>query len=197
MSLTSPALADGFFTISATWEALKLTQEIFESQLKSSPGSTWFVPVCWSCLCFYRSGQPEAPENAAPQAAEWSRPAGELWACNRQQESCEPATVGQSPRYKDSFLPTACQPCLHIGSSFSPLSQAWLGSPNPDFFEDWLIDWLIWLWRVFLAIQGLSLVVVSGGYASFQCTRFSLQWLLLLQGMGSNCTVFSSWGTQA
>ena len=30
-----------------------------------------------------------------------------------------------------------------------------------------------------------SLVAVSKGYSSQQCVRFSLQWLLLLQSMGS------------
>ena len=36
-----------------------------------------------------------------------------------------------------------------------------------------------------LAVHGLSLVVVSGGYYSLQCAGFSLWWLLLLQSMGS------------
>ena len=53
-----------------------------------------------------------------------------------EQEGCEPVTVGQSSQCKDSFLPTACQPCLLIGSFFSPLSQAWLGSPHTQFFKD-------------------------------------------------------------
>ena len=35
------------------------------------------------------------------------------------------------------------------------------------------------------------------GYSSLQCTGFSLQWLLLLQGKGSRQAGFSSCGTQA
>ena len=42
-----------------------------------------------------------------------------------------------------------------------------------------------WLRWVFIAVHGLSLVVVSGGYSLLRCAGFSLQWLLLLQSMGS------------
>ena len=38
----------------------------------------------------------------------------------------------------------------------------------------------------------LSLVVVSGGYSSLQCTGFSLHWLLLLWSTGSRRAGFSS-----
>ena len=34
------------------------------------------------------------------------------------------------------------------------------------------------------------------GYSSLRCMGFSLQWLLLLQSMGSRCAGFSSCGTQ-
>ena len=50
---------------------------------------------------------------------------------------------------------------------------------------------------VFLAMRGLSLVAVSRGYSSLRCTGFSLQWLLLLQSMGSRHVGFSSCGTWA
>ena len=50
---------------------------------------------------------------------------------------------------------------------------------------------------VFVAVRGLSLVAVSGGYSSLWCTGFSLQWLLLLRSMGSRCMGFSSCGTWA
>ena len=49
-----------------------------------------------------------------------------------------------------------------------------------------------WLHWVFIAVRGLSLVVVSGGYSSLWCMGFSLRWLLLLQSTGSRCTGFSS-----
>ena len=54
-----------------------------------------------------------------------------------------------------------------------------------------------WLRWVFIAVRGLSLVVVSRGYSSFKCTVFSLRWLLLLRSMGSRRTGFSSCGMQA
>ena len=36
-----------------------------------------------------------------------------------------------------------------------------------------------WLRWVFVAVRGLSLVAVSGGYSSLWCAGFSLRWLLL------------------
>ena len=52
------------------------------------------------------------------------------------------------------------------------------------FLKKFIYFWLCW---VFVAAHGLSLVVVSGGYSSLWCVGFSLQWLLLLQSMGSRC----------
>ena len=54
-----------------------------------------------------------------------------------------------------------------------------------------------WPHWVFVAVRGLSLVAVSGGYSSLQCKDFSLQWLLLLLSKGSRRTGFSSCGAQA
>ena len=54
----------------------------------------------------------------------------------------------------------------------------------------------LWLRWVFIAVCGLSLVVVSGGCTSLQCAYFSLQWLLLLRSMGSRRAGFSSCGTR-
>ena len=54
--------------------------------------------------------------------------------------------------------------------------------------------WLCW---VFVAVCGLSLVAASGGYSSFWCTGFSLQWLLLSQSTDSRHTGFSSCGARA
>ena len=48
-----------------------------------------------------------------------------------------------------------------------------------------------------LLCMGFSLVVASGGYSSLRCVGFSLQWLLLLQSMGSRRTGFSSCGAWA
>ena len=44
------------------------------------------------------------------------------------------------------------------------------------------IFWLPW---VFVAAHGLSVVAANRGYSSFQCTGFSLWWLLLLWSTGS------------
>ena len=53
-----------------------------------------------------------------------------------------------------------------------------------------------WLRWVFIAVCGLSLVAVSGGYSSLWCTGFSLRWLLLLRSTGSRRAGFSSCGSQ-
>ena len=60
--------------------------------------------------------------------------------------------------------------------------------------------WLLWVFTA--AFEGLPLVVASragDGESYSLVTRrgFSLQWLLLLQRMGSGCLGFSSCGTQA
>ena len=54
-----------------------------------------------------------------------------------------------------------------------------------------------WLHWVFVAVRGLSLVAVSGGYSSLWCTGFSLRWLLLQRSTGSRHVGFSSCGTRA
>ena len=51
-----------------------------------------------------------------------------------------------------------------------------------------------WLPCVFIAVHGLSLVAVSGGYSLLWCAGFSLQWLLLLWSTGSRHVGFSSCG---
>ena len=48
-----------------------------------------------------------------------------------------------------------------------------------------LVFYFPWLHWVFVAAHGLSLVVESRGYSSFQYEGFSLLWLLLLQSMCS------------
>ena len=54
-----------------------------------------------------------------------------------------------------------------------------------------------WLRWVFIAVCGLSLVAVSGGYSSLWCVGFSLRWLLLLRSTGCRHTGFSSCSTRA
>ena len=50
---------------------------------------------------------------------------------------------------------------------------------------------------VFVAACGLSLVAASRGYSLLWCAGFSLQWLFLLQRMGSRHAGFSSCGLRA
>ena len=54
-----------------------------------------------------------------------------------------------------------------------------------------------WLRWVFVAACGLSLVAMSWGSVSLQCVGFSLQWLFLLQSMGSRDVGFSGCGSWA
>ena len=50
---------------------------------------------------------------------------------------------------------------------------------------------------VFVAVHGLSLAAVSGGYSLLRCADFSLRWLLLLQSTGYRSAGFSSCSTWA
>ena len=61
------------------------------------------------------------------------------------------------------------------------------------------INLFIYFWQccVFIAARGLSLVAVRGGYSSWWCVGFSLQWLLLLQSTGSRHVGFSTCGVWA
>ena len=62
-----------------------------------------------------------------------------------------------------------------------------------------LLNLLIYFWLrwIFVAVFGLSLVAVSGGYSSLQYAGFSLRWLLLLRSTGSRQGDFSSCGSRA
>ena len=64
-------------------------------------------------------------------------------------------------------------------------------------FYFYYLFFYFWLHWVFVAVRGLSLVVVSRGYSSLWCAGFSLWWLLSLQSMGSRCVGFSSCGSWA
>ena len=49
------------------------------------------------------------------------------------------------------------------------------------------VSFFFWLYWVFVAAHGLSLVAASGGYSLLWSASFSLQWLLLLWSTGSRC----------
>ena len=53
------------------------------------------------------------------------------------------------------------------------------------FFNLFIYFWLCW---VFVSVQGLSLVVASGGHSSSWCAGLSLSRPLLLRSTGSRCT---------
>ena len=54
-----------------------------------------------------------------------------------------------------------------------------------------------WLFRVFVAACGLSLLAASEGYSSMQRLGFLLRWRLLLQSIGFRHAGFSTFGTRA
>ena len=66
-----------------------------------------------------------------------------------------------------------------------------------SFYKTLFIYFYFRLCCVFVVACGLSLAAASGGYSSFWCAGFSLQWLLLLRSMGSRHTGFSSCSTRA
>ena len=80
-------------------------------------------------------------------------------------------------------------------SILQPTDQGVISTFNFLFIYLFII--YFWLRWVFIAAHRLSLVVASGSYSSLQCAGFSLQWLLLLQSMGSRHAGFSSCGTRA
>ena len=81
-------------------------------------------------------------------------------------------------------LHPCCSTCQNLLLSFFKMNE----------LIYYLFFWLRW---VFVAVCGLSLVVASGGDYLLRCAGFSLQWLLLLQSMGSRRMGFSSCGTWA
>ena len=78
------------------------------------------------------------------------------------------------------------------GNHDCPIEENWgLEYPNDrltfhflSFFLK-LINLFLWLCWVFFSVQGLSLVVASGGHSSSRCTGLSLLRPLLLQSTGS------------
>ena len=69
---------------------------------------------------------------------------------------------------------------------------------NTVILHNYLVIYLfIFLLRwVFIAVHGLSVVVVNGVHSSLWCAGFSLWWLLSLWSTGSRRMGFSSCGTQ-
>ena len=75
-----------------------------------------------------------------------------------------------------------CPPTVHR-SSFSTSSPAL--SSCLFFIAFFLFLFFFWLRWVLIAVCGLSLVAVSGGYSSLWCVGISSWWPLLLQSVGS------------
>ena len=64
----------------------------------------------------------------------------------------------------------------HLGSCLQYISS---------FFKKNYLFIYFWLCWIFVSVQGLSLVAVSGGHSSLQCTGRSLSWPLPLRSTGS------------
>ena len=62
------------------------------------------------------------------------------------------------------------------------------------FLKNVIYYWLCW---IFVAVSGLSLAESRGGCSLVAVHRFLMQWLLLLQSMGSRHVGFSSCSTRA
>ena len=88
-----------------------------------------------------------------------------------------------------------CQNIEHEWTSMWKKSLDTDFTPFISIYILYICFFLLLRW-VFVAARGLSLVAASGGYSSLQCAGFSLQWLLLLWGMGSRRVGFSSCSTQ-
>ena len=70
-------------------------------------------------------------------------------------------------------------------SVFSPCSIITLCEILYNWFLKWFIYlFYLWLWGVSVAVCRLSLVAVSGGYASLWYVGFSLRWLFLWWSTG-------------
>ena len=81
------------------------------------------------------------------------------------------------------FLDQGSNPCpLHWQADSQPLHH----QGSPTFFFKWIYLFIyLWLCWILIAARRLCLVAASRGYYLWQCVGFSLQWLLLLQSMGS------------
>ena len=89
-----------------------------------------------------------------------------------------------------------CWKLIHVWANLHS-SNASCSRVNCIFYLFVCLFIYFWLHRVFVAARGRSLVVASRGHSSLWCAGFSLQWLLLLQSMGSRHAGFSSCGTRA
>ena len=83
----------------------------------------------------------------------------------------------------DVSMAQRCPKCLVGAPHCSPRGSHGQGPWAKSYLFIYLfIYWLHW---VFVAVRGLSLVAVSGGYSLLRCAGFSLRWLLLLRSTGS------------
>ena len=107
-----------------------------------------------------------------------------------------------SPSTSRTFHHRKLKFCAHLTvAPHSPTPQPLATTPcsalnckSTFFFFLFFYFWLCW---VFIAVRGLSLVAVSGGYSLLRCAGFLLEWLLLLRSTGSRRAGFSSCGSRA
>ena len=83
---------------------------------------------------------------------------------------------------------------LPLSAFLEIILYPWVDVHNCFVFCFLVFSWLCW---VFVAVRGLSLVVVSGGYSLLRCAAFSLRWLFLLRNTGSRRAGFHSCGSRA
>ena len=175
------------------------------------PAPPWFIQKLVTILC-----QPWP----LPALLSWARSlvtehrGGEVSTCRKWLGS---GFLGPEQWFRAPALPFLLPPWLNGGNGIgfvllfmgfmqgdspkvdSPVSSMeytlWL--PSCCFFFIHLFYFIyFWLCWVFIAVCGLSLVVVNGGYSSMQCTGFSLWWLLLLRSTGCRYAGFSSCGSR-
>ena len=79
--------------------------------------------------------------------------------------------------------------CLDKGFKYMVVLQFFVFALNIFLVTLLFFFFFFWLCCIFIAVHA--------GYSSWQCTGFSLQWLLLLQSTGSRHTGFSSCGAWA
>ena len=113
--------------------------------------------------------------------------------------STSPIRCGIRQATVPSFCPVSVSPgtsCLYMVSTLAPglpvMASLWTVHSVVMMFPSaaiYAVCLLFYFWPrwVFIAVCGLSLVAMRGGYSSLWCAVFSLWWLLLLQSMGSSC----------
>ena len=106
-----------------------------------------------------------------------------------------PQTKSKKQRTKQSQLPGS----QSRGGSWAATGTRHWGEESGEQEWGWdgpAIFLKIYLFSIYFRLHWVF-VAARGGYSSLWCVGFSLQWLLLLQSMGSRCASFNSCGMWA